>query len=192
VKYTISVNYSSSWTETHDIEIPDGLTAIAFDEWIDLWVENARPDGPDPDQIECDEASVPDYTPIPPDLTMQPVPDAAWIVGKHRWAADGHVLVREGSPMPSEMGTQGGLGRTVLPWRSDLDVEQVKTLIGKGAPTLPTHPGIFHRRFAPVFAGASVVGAGPLEPAYVYRGGTLVAVVMPMQKGAADSIRVSS
>lgn len=192
-KHKIRASFSASWTETHEVEIPDGLDAAALDKWIDRWTYTHSSDGPPYQQIDCDEASVPGYAIAPTDLTLLPVPDADWIVGNDcRWATDGHVILREGSPMPSEMGSEGGRGKTIRPWRVGLELETIETLLGAVGATAQAHPGIFHRRFAPVFAGASVVGTGPLEPAYVFRDGVLVAVVMPMQTGAADAIRVSA
>jgi hypothetical protein len=185
-KYTIVAEYSARWTETHEVEVPEGLTSAELDDWLTEWHEKHTPDGPDPlADIECEESDVRGYEHAPPDLTPPSIPKAGWFVAQGaRWATDGHILFREGSPMPATMADQHGYIRSWLTSET-LSHESVETILGQ-AHRQSEHPGLFHPRMAPVFDGAEVFGGGLLDPAFVWRGGVLTAVVMPLRVDPED------
>ena len=180
-KHKIAATYTATWTETTEVEVPEGLTATTLDAWLGRWLEanGPRETTPYDADTECDEAEVFGYKFAPLDLSLQPVPAAGWYeVDGARWATDGALAVREGSPMPSAMQAEFGKARA---WKTTADVpaDRLAALV-RGAHRERLDARRYDPRMAPMLTGAEAFSMGGAnDPTYVYRDGTLVALVMP-------------
>lgn len=109
------------------------------------------------------------------------------------WATDGVVIVRKGTPMPTEAhgSDEDGDRETPYPWKVEtIDVASgVLGVLERASVAEDDASSLrFHARLRPIFEGAERVrmcpsglpGAGSVRPCAVWRDGQLAAVVMPL------------
>jgi hypothetical protein len=109
-----------------------------------------------------------------------------------RWATDGHCLIRDDAPRPATM--RACDGRLMAWFRGDQcpAADTVRSLTAAHSVDW-LHKGIrVDPRFLPILQAGDEFAAPELgPPVHVYRGGTLIAVVMPMQPGSEAGVLLS-
>ena len=105
----VKVTFTARWEDYVEVIAPDGITEAeaekALNAAIDLMDMTANLEDHDIDTEAVEWEDPPVYA--PPDPT---VPDAAWMeIDGARWATNGHIMIREGCPLPDTSRKEEGL-----------------------------------------------------------------------------------
>lgn len=180
--YRARIDYEAITTEsrtaTVSIEVPEGATGADIDAALfDALAADASPDAEIGDWHE----TWIDGPPVPAECRPE-APGWAWQEWNgFRWATDGALAIREDAPRPDGM----TWGFYTSEWQRP-DRAVIGSLPDDCIPPLGTEPDSDARyapRMSPILRAGVV--CGPLandraHPAAVYRGGELIALVMPV------------
>ena len=180
----MKIRIQAKWTRVEtgssliEVDIPDDGESCHAYQAAERWVERERPDA-DRSRVEVEYVH---WYSLAPGVVRASIPDPCWVeVDGHRWASDGHVLIRDDCGMPFDRG--GWLG-------------------GEGERPLPTADGI--RSLLRPGVGSKVVGSRRVSVYYrpilgsgearftgfrweVSRGGELIGIVMGISWDDLDS-----
>lgn len=99
MKITVKLDCSATWTETHDVEVPDGCSREEAEDIVAAYTEDCELN---PEfEAEVHDWTIPDSVQFGPPRVL-PVPPDAWALASdgHKWATDGRIAIRDDTPVP--------------------------------------------------------------------------------------------